>query len=188
MKFLKITESSPNTFSGSMTDDLIKSKLWICQTLKKLDLVDFASIYVLGSWYGNTAIILKNCGINFQKIINVDIDKTALSKSNQILSYLGINAKHMHRDANKLSYHQLPVNSLVINTSVNDMSGVEWFKKIPKGTLVVLQSRNNVKNTQHTDISHLDKQFPMTKTMYLKQKTLHDPETEYQRFMKIGII
>jgi hypothetical protein len=35
--------------------------------------------------------------------------------------------------------------------------------------------------------AEFDKQFPLRKTYFLDEVELEDPETEYERFMKIGV-
>lgn len=183
---MRFNEISPPTFKGSMTPDLIKSKLWLCDSLKKLGKKKFSTIYILGSWYGTMALVLDRCGIAFEKIINVDSDKKHIAISHKFLSNLNINIQSMNKDANQLNYKQLDRNSLVINTSVNDIPGTDWFDKLPKGTLIALQSRNNA-NGVYNHIEELDQEFFLSETLMLDEITLEDPETQYQRFMKIGI-
>lgn len=187
MRFTDLKETSPITFEGSITSDLIKSKLWICKSLDILNKTEFSTIYILGSWYGNMGFILLKCNIKFKKIINVDINKKWLTFAHKLLNKLGINVQSMNKDANTLSYKQADTNSLVINTSVNEINGKEWFDNIPKGTLVVLQSRNNADNIKYETLQQFDQDFFLSDTLVLDQITLEDPETQYQRFMKIGI-
>jgi len=49
-----------------------------------------------------------------------------------------------------------------------------------------LQSRNNA-NGVYDSLEELDQEFFLTDTLVLDEKTFEDPETQYQRFMKIGI-
>lgn len=187
MRFEELNEISPPTFKGSLTPDLLKSKIWLCNNLKRLGKKKFSTIYILGSWYGTMSVILDRCGIQFEKVINVDADKKHINISNQLLSALGINHQCMHKDANTLNYKQLDKNSLIINTSTNDIDGERWFDRIPEGTLVALQSRNNVDTPKYQTLEELDQEFFLTDTLFLDELTLEDPETQYQRFMKIGI-
>jgi hypothetical protein len=53
--------------------------------------------------------------------------------------------------------------------------------------MVVLQSRNQIEHVIHHSLEEFDKDFPMSKTLYAGEATLTDPETKYNRFMKIGI-
>jgi hypothetical protein len=186
MRFKELSEVSPSTFKGSLTPDLLKSKIWLCNGLKKLDKTKFSTIYVLGSWYGSMAIILGRCGIEFEKIINVDTDQNHIVKSHQLLSVLGINVQSMRKDANRLNYNQLDQDSLVINTSINDINGRDWFDRLPEGTLVAIQGRDNANNT-YNSLEEMDQEFVLSKTLVLGTLHLEDPETKYQRFMKIGI-
>ena len=181
---MRLTEFSPDTFTGSITKDLLISKLWLCQELKKLNFTEFDVIYILGSWYGIMAYTLNRCGISADKIINVDINKQRLEFSDKLLDKFN-NVISMNKDANKLNYQQLNSNGLVINTSTNDIDGTQWFENIPSGTLIVIQSRNDVEDT--TNLKLFDKKYPLSKTMYVGEKSLKDPEVKYRRFMKIGV-
>jgi hypothetical protein len=189
MRVYDLYESSPDTFEGSNTPDLIESKEWLCEILAGLDLdiSEFSTIYILGSWYGNMAYILKQMDIPFKKIINVDLDKEILDQSEQLLKDAGINnVESMNKDANTLDYRQVTADSLVINTSTQDIEGTSWYKNIPRGVLIALQGRDAVKEP-FKDLNEFDKTFPMSKISFLGKKKLEDPDTDYLRFMKIGI-
>jgi hypothetical protein len=187
MRFKELSEVSPPTFKGSLTPDLLKSKIWLCNNLKKIGKTKFSTIYVLGSWYGSMAVILNRCGIEFEKIINVDADQNHITKSHRVLSALGINVQSMQKDANTLNYKQLDNDSLVINTSIDDINGTDWFNRLPEGTLVAMQSRNNANDSAYDSLEALDQKFILSNTLVLDELSLEDPETKYQRFMKIGI-
>jgi hypothetical protein len=187
MRFQELNEVSPPTFEGSLTIDLLKSKIWLCSALKNLGRNKFSSVYILGSWYGSMAVVLNQCQIKFDKIINVDIERNHIEISDRLLSALAIPSQHMLKDVNTLTYKQLDKDGLVINTSVNDIKGEKWFDRIPKGTLVALQSRNNADIDRYTSLKQLDQSFFLTDTLFLNEITLEDPETKYQRFMKIGV-
>lgn len=182
-----LDESSGQSPQGSITNDLILSKMWICEVLKKVGYKEFSTIYILGSWYGNMALILDRMGIRYKHIINVERKKDWLDYGQSLLQRAGINAEPMAKDANTLDYRQLDKNGLVINTGTNDIKGTGWWNNIPKGTIVVLQSRNQVEHVIHNTLEEFDKDFPMSKTLYVGETTLTDPETKYNRFMKIGI-
>lgn len=186
MRYHELNEISAPTFQGSLTPDLLISKIWLCKKLKQLGKETFSTIYVLGSWYGGMAVILDRCNIKFEKIINIDADQNHINVSDQLLSALDINHQCIHGDVNRLKYKQLDKKSLIINTSINDIKGEVWFDRIPEGTLVALQSRNNA-NGRYDTLEELDQEYFLTDTLFLDELSLEDPETEYQRFMKIGI-
>ena len=174
---MRVDEFSPSTLIGSFTEDLIISKLWLINEIKKIH-NEFNTIYILGSWYGNISILLISRYIKFKKIINVDINRKVLATGQALAKRLGIDKKiePMVKDANTLDYRQAVPPSLVINTSCNDMENSGWFDNIPSGTLVALQTRGDT----------LD-EYKFSKTLYTGQKHLTDPETDYTRLMKIGI-
>jgi hypothetical protein len=189
MNLYDLYETSDLTFQGSITPDLIKSKVWLCEILKQLDLdIDvFSTIYILGSWYGNMAYALKETEIPFNKIINVDNDKDVLDASDKILRAAGItNLESMDKDVNELTYRQIDADSLIINTSTQDIKGRKWWDNIPKGVMVALQGRDSARKS-FKDLNEFNTEFPMSTELFLGKKKLDDPNTEYLRFMKIGI-
>jgi hypothetical protein len=183
----RLGETSGHTPQGSITNDLILSKMWICEVLKMLGLKNFGTIYILGSWYGNMALILDRMGIGYRHIINVERKQEWLDYGQTLLQKAGIKAEPMAKDANTLDYRQLDKNGLIINTGTHDIKGGSWWNNIPKGTLVVLQSRDQVEHLMHRSLKEFDRDFPMSKILYLGETKLTDPETKYNRFMKIGI-
>jgi len=176
----KFVEASPNNFAGSITDDLLKSKLLLARELKNIRLT-FPVIYVLGSWYGNMAPILDRAGIQFKRLYNVDIDPQVKDKSQQVAHQFGIDDRvhHLVGDVNKLKYKHP---SLVINTSCNDIRGDDWYDHIPSNSMIALQGRTN----DYRTLVDFDSAFPMRKVFYLDEIELEDPETKYKRFTKIG--
>lgn len=176
----KFVEASPNTFAGSITDDLLKSKLLLARELKLIRLT-FPVIYVLGSWYGNMAPILDRVGIQFKILYNVDIDAEVKDKSQDVAQQFGISDRvhHLVGDVNRLKYKHP---SLVINTSCNDIRGNDWYKNIPNSSIIALQGRTN----EYKSLVDFDSAFPMRKVFYLDEIELEDPETKYKRFTKIG--
>jgi len=172
-----ISESSPPTFRGSCTDDLIMSKLHLAHALKKLGHDRHDRIYNLGSWYGNMAPILGKQGIKFNQLLNVDINPDVVSNASRVADHFDISdlIKHLTGDANKLRYKKP---SMIINTSCNDIEGSGWFDRIPKGTLVALQTR---------DMPNFKTLFPLRETLHFSRLNLKDPEEKYTRLTWIGI-
>ena len=93
----------------------------------------------------------------------------------------------MLKDANTIDYRQLGSDGVVINTSLTDMPGQAWFDHIPEGTLVVLQSRDHDPgNAAHSTQDIIDR-YPLSEIIYDGKLELEDPETEYTRYMIIGV-
>lgn len=183
-----VNESSGYSLKGSFTHDLIKSKVWLLTELARIA-PDVGTIYVLGSWYGNLGVLLAlDPVIRYKQLINVETDKKFLQTSERIHDRLGMaNTEYMLKDANDLDYQQLGRDGVVINTSLTDMPGQAWFDNIPAGTLVVMQSRDNDPgNASHSTQNIIDR-FPLSEIIYDGELRLQDPETEYTRYMVIGI-
>jgi hypothetical protein len=93
---------------------------------------------------------------------------------------------YMLKDANELDYRQLGRRGVVVNTSLTNIAGNQWFENIPAGTLVVLQARDQDPGEQYHTTQDIIDRFPLNQIYYTGTLDLQDPETEYQRFMVIG--
>jgi len=184
-----ITESSGYSLRGSITTDLVKSKVWLLEELSQIS-KHYDVAYVLGSWYSNTALLIHLTNlITVDRVINVDTDAEFLRTGSKLLDFVGVefDVEHMRKDANRLDYRQLTPDSVVINTSLQNMHDDRWFKNIPPGTLVAMQARDNDPDVQYRSLQDIDRRFPLSETLYEGTLELQDPETKYNRFMKIGI-
>jgi hypothetical protein len=183
-----LEESSGYSLEGSYTPDLVFSKLWLIRELGKItDHVDV--MYVLGAWYSNLAMLLTVAPeVDVDKIINVETDKKFLQVGKKMFAQRGINnVEFMLKDANDLNYQQLTDRSAVVNTSLTDMQGTDWFTNIPAGTMVVMQARDHDSGQQFRNPEDIQQKFPLDQVLYSGSLELEDPETEYSRFMVIGI-
>ena len=186
-----LVELYPNTVTGSKGSSLNLERFWAVATLSQIK-NNFDTIYILGSWYGNVALLLFMLEryISFDRIINVDINADSLEIGQQRLAKLGLDnkTKPMHRDANELDYRQLGPDGLVINLSCHDIPELEWLEHIPAGTWVVLQARNNDPGAanQFRSFKQFDRTYPLSHTAYQGTLDLEDPDGDYQQYMKIG--
>lgn len=181
-------EASPDTLSGSFTPDLVSSKTWLCNQLKKqLGDRSAGDIYILGSWYGNLGIFLQQANIDFDRLIMVETKPRLLATAQRLLEplYRQGRLKLVLGHAEHIKYPRKDF--IVVNTSSNDMSRA-WLQRVPDGTLTVIQGRDNLDNprieTERASVFYL--KFPLENTVYWGQRRLRDPETRYTRFMKIG--
>ena len=181
-------EASPNTLAGSFTPDLVSSKTWLCNHLKK-ELGDRSAgdIYILGSWYGNMGIFLQQANIDFDRLIMVETRQRLLATARRLLEplYQEGRLKLVLGHAEHIKYPSK--NITVINTSTNEMPRT-WLQRVPPGTLTVMQGRDNLSNprieTERAGVFYT--KFSLETTVYWGQRRLRDPETRYTRFMKIG--
>jgi len=156
--------------------------------MRKTDVEKYRTVYVLGSWFGNMAIFLQQKGVEFDRIVLVDINRDWMKISQELLEPIQNKLETRIEDANKLTYDtKQPI--LVINTSCNEMPNTGWLDRIPLGSTVALQARNSVQSVDVvTDtVEQFDKEFPLSDVFYLGERKLRDPEVDYKRFMKIGI-
>lgn len=182
-----LDETSPDTLEGSFTDDLIQSKTWLCKKLKEgLKGKCARTIYVLGSWYGNLAMLLQKEGIVFDEIVLVENDEDKLRASAQLLKPFFKPGKlvFLNTDARDVIYDKP---GIIINTSVNDMKP-SWYDAVPDGYRVIIQGRDQASGsiTKIADMEQFTDMFPMRKVNYLGTRDFTDPETRYTRYMKIG--
>jgi predicted RNA methylase len=183
-----VNESSGSSLKGSFTHDLIKSKVWLLSKLARIA-PEVGTIYVLGSWYGNLGVLLAlDPVIRYKKLINVEKNKKFLQASERIQDHVGMaNTECMLTDANDLDYRQLNNDGVVINTSLTGMQGQAWFDRIPEDTLVVLQSRDHDPGDAVHSTQDIIDRFPLKEIIYDGELKLQDPETQYTRYMVIGI-
>ena len=183
----QLEESSGYSLAGSFTQDLIKSKLWLMDELAQIA-PNVGTVYILGSWYGNLALYMHlQPTFKYTNIINVEQDQNMLDQSARMLDHIDANnVEHMLKDANDLDYRQLGNAGVVINCSLTDMDGTDWFTHIPDGTLVVLQARDHDPGYQFHSPEDIVDKFPLDQVYYTGTLALQDPETRYNRFMVIG--
>ena len=183
-----LEESSGYSLEGSFTRDLVFSKLWLLHELAKIQ-PQISTMYILGAWYCNLALFVDRYQqVQVDKIINVETDREFLSTGKSLLDQAGAdNVEYMQADANDIDYRQLGSNGVVVNTSLTDMPGRDWFENIPTGTLVVLQARDHDPGEQFTSPADIEQRFPLGQVLYSGELALEDPETEYTRFMIIGV-
>ena len=183
-----LEESSGSSLEGSFTPDLVFSKLWLIRELAKIS-SDVSTMYVLGSWYGNLALLLHRYPqVQVDRVINVENNPEFLTGSQNLLNPADVgNVEYMLKDANELDYRKLGRDGVVVNTSLIDIKGTGWFENIPPGTLVVMQARDQVDNEQFASPEDIEQKFPLGQVLYSGSLDLEDPETEYTRFMVIGI-
>jgi len=183
-----LDESSGYSLEGSFTRDLVFSKFWLIHELAKIQ-PEISTMYILGAWYCNLALFVDRYQqVKVDKIINVETNSEFLSTGKNMLDQAGAgNVEYMPADANDIDYRQLGPNGVVVNTSLNDMKGTDWFGNIPPGTLVAMQARDQVENEQFAGPEDIEQKFPLSQVLYSGDLELEDPETEYTRFMIIGI-
>ena len=187
-----LAEVDPNTLKGSDSPNLNLERFWAIAELARIK-NQFDTVYILGSWYGNVALMLFMLEryIHFDRIINDETNAKALRTGQERLQRLHLagRTQDMLKDANRLNYQQLGNNGLVINLSCHNIPGLEWLDRIPAGTMVVLQARNQDPGArnQYRNFAQFDQALPLSQTLHQDTLSLTDPDGPYEQYMKIGI-
>ena len=182
----------------------LESKEWLVEELYKIT-KNLGSIYVLCGWYGTLASMLFLKDWNIKNIRSFDIDdscwKIADSINRTMLSD-GWKFKATTKDIFNLNFENDKFNlysylkekwfevcetpDTIINTSCEHIDS-SWFKKVPSGKIVVLQSNDFLEGIGHincmTDLDEFKLTYPMSSIYYKGSMTL----SKYNRFMLIGI-
>ncbi len=173
----------------------IGSKIWLAEHLESAishyQLTNPLRICLIGGWYGITNFILQSRNkIKILHVRSIDVDETACEIADQINEHWvsrNWQFKSVVADANTFDYTNY---DCIINTVVEHIDSYDWFERIPKGSLVVLQS-NNMKHDDHVhnhrNIKEFDNSFLLSNTFFLDQKDFMYPDWNFKRYMKIGI-
>tara|TARA_R110000851_G_scaffold4088_4_gene16680 strand:- start:868 stop:1521 length:654 start_codon:yes stop_codon:yes gene_type:complete len=182
------------------------SKRWLVDMLVELDL-PLGVVFICAGWYGSLATFLFESDLKINKIRSFDIDPLCADIADTFNRSWVMNQwefKAITADIMDIDYQHhtwqiwsnannrmcRPITDspdTVINTSCEHIENfAEWYDKIPKGTLVVLQSNNFQEVNEHVNCSIDAESFsisaPMENCLFLGELELE----KYTRFMKIG--
>ena len=184
----------------------LESKLWLVKELEKLD-VELGIVFLCAGWYATLATMLFESNIKLDKVRSFDIDPTtidiaevfnkpwfmekwkfkALVEDIHNIDYSEHTWQFWSNANNRMSKEITDVPDTIINTSCEHITNFkEWYTKIPKGKLVVLQSNNYYEIDEHvncvSNVQEFKKMAPMSQLLYSGKLKL----PEYTRFMLIG--
>ena len=184
----------------------LQSKLWLVQELQKLN-VDLGTVYLCAGWYATLATMLFESKCSIDKIRSFDMDPSCAAIAEifnkkylmQDWKYKAVTQDILDIDYVEHSYNTLRSDGTecplvdwpdtVINTSCEHFNHHElsiWWRSIPKGKLVVIQSNNYKKIKEHlgcvNNISQFAELTPMRELLYAGQMKFEN----YTRYMRIG--
>jgi hypothetical protein len=166
----------------------IHSKIWLIEKLKPF--IDFQKnndIVIHGGWNGVLSSLLFQADIPINQIISIDLDPECHETANTINKIEEISGKFKSVTANMSDYLYENTPDIVVNTSCEHVSQKTynmWLSKVPKTSLIVLQS-NNYDIPEHIRISGSLHEF-------IKQSNISVFDTGvlktklYDRYMIIG--
>jgi hypothetical protein len=191
---------APTLNLDAFSSSQVGSKIWLVQTLEEC-LLSFSQqpdkgyrIWILAGWYGVTNLIMRSRAvIPIEHVHSVDLDPDVgyfADKVNKFWEWQAWQFKAHTADANRLSYAVEHRPHVVINSSVEHFESTEWFERIPKGTLVVLQACDLPHDThvaEYKSIDDLKNKFAVTEEVYTGKMEFVYPERTLTRFMMIGV-
>ena len=193
-------------FADALSEGQIKSKQWLMNELEVLDL-PMGTVVVCAGWYGTLSyLLLEDSKLDIERIVSVDIDPSCEPIAEKLnLEYVvdGWRFKAVTKDIMHIDYKSdklemwakgknefIPVTIVpdtIINTSCEHLDHfARWYKKIPKGKLVVLQG-NDLEIPEHVNrfrnLDDFESKTPMSKVLFSGELQFD----MYTRFMRIGI-
>lgn len=169
----------------------IGSKLWVCRELEKLKWNSHTtSIY--GGWYGVLAfLLLSREKFKVNNIRSYDVDpacENIADMFNENWVFQEWKFKAFTADCNLLEWDTSV--DLVINTSTEHFSSLDWWNNIPLGTRVIIQSNDMAHDDHVFNFNNEDEfleQFPLSTVAYKGTKKFVYPSWKFNRYMLIGI-
>ena len=184
----------------------LKSKLWLVQSLKKLELSHLGQTFLCAGWCGSLAyLLLQDESFEVDQILNFDIDTLSIQISEDLnrkwvkdnwkfkaslknildLDYTLADFETLKKDGSSQRLQLSP--DTIINTSCEHIENfTHWWEKMPKGKLIILQSNNFYALEEHincvSSLKEFEKQAPMDLVLFRGELNLG----EYTRFMLIG--
>lgn len=166
----------------------IKSKIWLIDNLMShVSSID-NNIVINGGWNGVLASLLFQSSIQVNRIISIDIDAQCeeIATTMNMIEHTSGKFKSLTCSMDEYQYEFFP--DIVINTScehiTQDVYNL-WLSKIPKGSIIVLQSNDYFQLDEHIRCSeNIDHFIKQSNIKVLSSNTLKLPK--YNRFMLIG--
>lgn len=179
----------------------LKSKLWLIENLPD----NLGTVFICAGWYGTlAALMFERARLKFDKIRSFDIDNSCASIAETMnrpwvsngwqfkastfdILEMNFPTTYTTYRANGTSLQLTEMPDTIINTSCEHIENFEsWYRRIPTGKLVILQSNNFFEIEEHVncseDINQFSETAPMASCLFLGELPLE----KYSRFMKIG--
>tara|TARA_B100000900_G_C20597966_1_gene724214 strand:- start:912 stop:3644 length:2733 start_codon:yes stop_codon:yes gene_type:complete len=182
----------------------IASKKWLVDKLADTK-VKLGNVYLCAGWYATIVPLIVEANIPFDSFRSFDIDSSVWKIAeifNKDLVLDNWKFKASTKDIKEINYNvnkYITIKSngdeeqlkdspdTIINTSCEHIDNFsEWYDKIPKGKLLILQSNNFFDVKEHVNCVHNLDEFadmsPMNNLLYEGKLELE----KYTRYMRIG--
>lgn len=166
----------------------VTSKLWLIEKLSSHVLSVSNNIVIHGGWNGVLASLLFQSSIETHKIVSIDIDPHCEEIARTMNKIEEINGKFQAITCNMIDYNYEFFPDIIINTSCEHITQDtynRWLKKIPIGSIIVLQSNDYFELNEHIRCADsLDNFINQSNIKVIDSATLK--LSKYNRFMIIG--
>lgn len=211
-KYFNFLEVAPlNVVNDALSEGQFKSKIWLRDQVKEhLGKRELGQTIVLGGWIGLLGpILLCENLFRIEKLFSIDRDPKCLDLADLLNTLWLTNEwqfKAITGDASQFDFNDFratttqlinntnisidftinPVQT-IINTSCEHFALESWLPKVPKGTLLILQSNNNESLKEHkfchSSAVEFLKELDLSEVIYSGTMELD----HYQRFLVIGL-
>lgn len=169
LRFICNESVSINDFADSLSDTQYRSKKWLVESIKKLQ-IEPKKIVILGGWYGSYLIPMLNEAFHPSYILLTDKDPNLLTVAEQLHNCFyqtKSNVRTAVLDVEKqIDLLQGSDFDLVINTSCEHMVNLDQIKTSNKDAVYIFQSCD-----KGTDPGHIN---PASSTDQLKDQVKLD--------------
>ena len=172
----------------SVDEIQMRSKLWLIDELARVRDLAAADLIVLGGWYGMLPLL---CNLRLERppasMLCVDIDAHPCQIGEAVVGSLYPNIRYRCADAMDFDYEAAGADTVVVNTICEHLADVAgWWRRIPTGQLVVLQSNDYFCCPDHMNcvrgVAEMKEQTPFRQILF--EGVL--PLSLFNRFMVIG--
>lgn len=167
----------------------LRSKAWLINTLKSLDLTDDGDVYIFGGWYGILASLIKD-EFSYDNIYSVDVDEVCKYFSE--INNLDNRINFITCDMKDYEYKDTKI-GLIINTSTEHVTQEtfdSWMNNISYNVPIILQGNNFYDCDEHIRCADTLEDFKqinsLKKYIYTGELTCYGPNGPFTRFMSIG--
>ena len=179
---------------GALNRNQITSKLWLAESLRQSAGTSFGTVTVLGGWFGVLgAILLYDRRLAIGRVVSVDFDPrcAAVAESLNATSVRAGRFEARTADMRTLDYPEVDAMvappDLLVNTACEHVEGFDgWYRRVPAGQLVALQSNDYTAIADHVncvpDLDAFRAQAPLAAELFAGMQ----PHKRYRRFMLIG--
>lgn len=186
----KLAPAERTAMVESLDDVQVRSKLWLIDELaQRRDLAE-AHLLVLGAWYGVLPFFMN---LRLPRppatMVCVDIDPHPGEVGEEVFGSMYANVSYKCADVMDYDYEAWGGNpgSIVVNTICEHLAELPaWWRRLPAGQFVVLQSNNYLRCCDHVNCvrstEEMKVQTPLAEVLF--EGLL--PLSLFDRFMVIG--